>query len=107
MLLAHSSGLPAYEKLFQIAKAPGDVVRAALTSPLVAPPGLPQDRVALLRKAFLDMAHDPDFQADALAISEPVGYPIDGARLAKLVAESVAAATPEVVEAYQRLTGKK
>src|SRR5580692_10243421 len=39
MLLAHSSGLPAYEKLFQIAKAPGDVVRAALTSPLVAPPG--------------------------------------------------------------------
>ena len=39
MLLAHSSGLPAYEKLFQIAKAPEDVVRAALTSPLVAPPG--------------------------------------------------------------------
>ena len=38
-LLAHSSGLPAYEKLFQIAKTPDDVVRAAITSPLVAPPG--------------------------------------------------------------------
>ncbi len=38
-LLTHSSGLPAYEKLFQIAKTPGDVVRAAITSPLIAPPG--------------------------------------------------------------------
>lgn len=39
MLLAHSSGLPAYEKLFQIAKAPDEVVRAAITSPLLATPG--------------------------------------------------------------------
>ncbi len=39
MLLAHSSGLPAYEKLFQIAKTPDDVVRAAITSPLIAAPG--------------------------------------------------------------------
>ena len=75
--------------------------------PLVGPPALPPDRVALLRKAFVDMAHDPGFQADALTISEPVGFPIDGAALAKLVAESVAAATPAVVEEYQQLTGKK
>ena len=38
-LLAHSSGLPAYEKLFQIAKTPEDAVRAAITSPLIAAPG--------------------------------------------------------------------
>ena len=37
-LLAHSSGLPAYEKLFQIAKTRDDLVRAAITSPLVATP---------------------------------------------------------------------
>src|SRR5581483_7023325 len=33
--------------------------------PFVAPPGIPEDRAAALRKALLDMAHDPDFLADA------------------------------------------
>jgi CubicO group peptidase (beta-lactamase class C family) len=39
MLLAHSSGLPAYEKLFQFAKTREDVVRSALTARLLHPPG--------------------------------------------------------------------
>jgi len=39
MLLAHSSGLPAYEKLFQFAQSRDELVRAALTTRLVAPPG--------------------------------------------------------------------
>ena len=39
MLLAHSSGLPAYEQLFQIADARDALLRAALTVPLVATPG--------------------------------------------------------------------
>ncbi len=39
MLLAHSSGLPAYEKLFEFADSRDHLVRAALTTRLVAPPG--------------------------------------------------------------------
>ena len=39
MLLTHSSGLPAYEKLFQFAQSREELVRAALTTRLVAPPG--------------------------------------------------------------------
>jgi len=39
MLLTHSSGLPAYEKLFQFAQSHDEVVRAELTTRLVAPPG--------------------------------------------------------------------
>jgi serine-type D-Ala-D-Ala carboxypeptidase len=39
MLLAHSSGLPAYEKLFQFAQSRDELVRAALTTRLAAPPG--------------------------------------------------------------------
>jgi serine-type D-Ala-D-Ala carboxypeptidase len=39
MLLAHSSGLPAYEKLFQFAGRRDELVRAALTAPLIAAPG--------------------------------------------------------------------
>jgi CubicO group peptidase (beta-lactamase class C family) len=39
MLLAHSSGLPAYEKLFEVAASREELVRAALTTRLVAAPG--------------------------------------------------------------------
>jgi serine-type D-Ala-D-Ala carboxypeptidase len=39
MLLAHSSGLPAYEKLFLRAKERDELVAAALTTPLAADPG--------------------------------------------------------------------
>ncbi len=39
MLLAHSSGLPAYEKLFLRAKMRDDLMRIAFTTPLTAHPG--------------------------------------------------------------------
>jgi CubicO group peptidase (beta-lactamase class C family) len=39
MLLAHSSGLPAYEKLFLKARTCDELLRAAFTLPLVADPG--------------------------------------------------------------------
>ncbi len=39
MLLAHSSGLPAYEKLYEFAGNRDDLIRAALTARLVAVPG--------------------------------------------------------------------
>lgn len=39
MLLAHSSGLPAYEKLFEFAQSRDELIRAALTTHLVAAPG--------------------------------------------------------------------
>lgn len=39
MLLSHSSGLPAYEKLFEFATARQDLINAALTTRLTAAPG--------------------------------------------------------------------
>jgi serine-type D-Ala-D-Ala carboxypeptidase len=39
MLLAHSSGLPAYVKLFETARTRDELIRAALATPLVADPG--------------------------------------------------------------------
>ncbi len=38
MLLAHSSGLPAYERFFETAKTPNDLLRACLMTPLEAAP---------------------------------------------------------------------
>lgn len=43
MLLTHSSGLPAYEKLFGFATTREDLVRAALTTPLRSAPGTRAD----------------------------------------------------------------
>ena len=43
MLLAHSSGLPAYEKLFQFAHTRNELIHAALTTRLAAPPGTRND----------------------------------------------------------------
>lgn len=40
MLLAHSSGLPAYEKLFLRAQARDELLAAALATPLTADPGI-------------------------------------------------------------------
>lgn len=40
MLLAHSSGLPAYEKLFLRAKSREELLHAAITTPLIADPGI-------------------------------------------------------------------
>jgi CubicO group peptidase (beta-lactamase class C family) len=40
MLLAHSSGLPAYEKLFLRCKTRDELLQAAFRTPLAAPPGV-------------------------------------------------------------------
>jgi len=39
MLLAHSSGLPAYERLFEFTQGRKELLRAAMTTPLAAAPG--------------------------------------------------------------------
>jgi hypothetical protein len=71
--------------------------------PLVGPAGIATERTAILRNAFLAMAADPDYQADAVNAEQPVGSPIDGARLQIMIEELAKAATPDIVAAYRRL----
>ena len=75
--------------------------------PLVGPAGIPAERVDILRKAFLAMAADPDYRADAIKAGQPVGAPIDGARLQAMIRELAAASTPDIVAAYRRLGAAK
>jgi tripartite-type tricarboxylate transporter receptor subunit TctC len=70
---------------------------------VVAPPGVPSDRVELLRKAFMEMCNDADFRREAANIGEPVGSPIPGVELEKIIASLNSSATPEVVSEYRRL----
>jgi hypothetical protein len=75
--------------------------------PLVGPPVLPAERLAILRRAFTAMAKDKDYQAEALKIDQPVAAPIDGTQLETMISDLAAAATPEVVAAYKRLGAAK
>ena len=60
--------------------------RQALGRPYLAPPGVPADRIAVLRKAFMDTMSDKDFMADADKAQLEV-TPIDGEAIQKLVGE--------------------
>jgi hypothetical protein len=71
--------------------------------PLVAPGGIPLERADILRKAFLAMAADPGYQAEAIADGQPVTSPIDGAHLQAMIQQLAKAATPDIVAAYRRL----
>jgi hypothetical protein len=71
--------------------------------PLVGPAGMPVERANILRKAFLAMAANPDYQADAIKAEQPVGSPIDGAQLQVMIQQLAKAATPDIVAAYRRL----
>ena len=71
--------------------------------PLVGPAGVPADALPILRKAFLAMAQDKDYQADAQKVELPVGSPIDGAQIATMIGALAAATTPEVVAEFMRL----
>lgn len=75
--------------------------------PLVAPAGTPVDRADILRKAFLAMAADPAYQAEAIKAGQPVGSPIDGAQLAAMIQELAKAASPDIVTAYRQLAAAK
>jgi tripartite-type tricarboxylate transporter receptor subunit TctC len=62
--------------------------------PVVAPPDVPSERVAALRKAFDDTMKDKDFRADAARMSIDID-PIDGKAVEELLARIYA--TPQDV----------
>jgi tripartite-type tricarboxylate transporter receptor subunit TctC len=70
--------------------------RQALGRPYLAPPGIPADRVAALRKAFMDTMKDKEFLAEAEKAQLEI-TPIDGEALQKLVAD-VYATPPEIAK---------
>ena len=75
--------------------------------PLVGPPGIPADRIAMLRKAFIEMSGDKEYRAEAARIDQPIGAPLDGGVLEAMMKELAAGVTPDIVAAYRRLASGK
>ena len=60
--------------------------RQVMGRPFLAPPGLPADRIALLRRAFMDTMKDKEFLAQADKMKLEI-TPVSGERVQELVAE--------------------
>ena len=58
--------------------------RQVMGRPFLAPPGLPADRLAALRKAFMETMADPEFLAEAARMKLEI-TPVDGAKVQALV----------------------
>jgi hypothetical protein len=71
--------------------------------PVVAPPGVPADRVAMLRKAFAALAHDKEFLAEAEKGKIEFGF-VAGEEIDKVVA-LIAATPPDIAERYAKAFG--
>jgi tripartite-type tricarboxylate transporter receptor subunit TctC len=71
--------------------------------PFLAPAGIPADRAAALKSAFMAMVKDREFLADAERSKLDI-TPIDGEAVRAIIAKM--AATPRsVIERYNRITG--
>jgi tripartite-type tricarboxylate transporter receptor subunit TctC len=68
---------------------------------LAMTPGVPADRVALVRKAFLEMAKDPELQAEAAKANLPI-EPIGGEALEKSI-QAVFKLEPAAIEKAKSL----
>jgi tripartite-type tricarboxylate transporter receptor subunit TctC len=73
--------------------------------PFAAPPGLPPDRAAALRDAFMAMCHDRTFIQEAEALGFDLS-PIDGAEVTRLIARSAATPKP-IIERYNALLASR
>jgi tripartite-type tricarboxylate transporter receptor subunit TctC len=73
--------------------------------PLLAPPGVPAERVALLRKALMDVVKDPEFLAEADKAKLEIS-PVAGEKMQELV-RSLIATPKDVVEKYKAAVSRK
>jgi tripartite-type tricarboxylate transporter receptor subunit TctC len=83
-------------QLLELMVGPG-----AMARPFVAPPGLPDSRTALLRRAFDATMQDLDFQAEATRIQADLA-PTTGAEVQRLVGRLYATPRP-VIERVKKL----
>jgi len=80
---------------------------AQIGLPVLGPPGIPADRLEILRKSYANLVQDKDYRAEAEQRGLPVGRAIGGADLEKLVRESLTTVPEEVLQEYLNYTQEK
>jgi tripartite-type tricarboxylate transporter receptor subunit TctC len=107
--LSKHPDLPNVPSLVELAKTPQDRQLAELMlaplemgRPFFAPPGVPADRVRILRRAFDATAEDPEFVADVEKQKVEL-FPISGEAVETLV-RRIYATPQEVVETAKQIS---
>ena len=75
--------------------------------PLMGPPGIPADRLDILRKSYLRLMDDKEYREEADRRGLPVGRAIGGEELQRLVAQKLFGVSEPVVKEYLTFTGIK
>jgi tripartite-type tricarboxylate transporter receptor subunit TctC len=101
--------LPEVPLVTDLAKSPAQrqmlrmiFARQVMGRPFVAPPGVPAERLAALRKAFMDTVTDKEFLADAAKAKLEIN-PADGEKVDALVKEIYATPTAVAQQAAAAL----
>jgi ABC-type phosphate/phosphonate transport system substrate-binding protein len=71
--------------------------------PVIAPPDVPADRIAILRKAFAALAQDKEFLAEAEKGKIEFGF-VSGEEVDKVVA-LITATPPDIADRYAKAFG--
>ncbi len=85
--------------LIELAEAP-----FFMALPFAAPPGVPADRLKLLRQAFMKTHKDTEFLADSQKLNLDVS-PIDGEAVQDLI-KRMASTPPSVIERFKQIMNK-
>ena len=112
MGLSKTKDLPDVPLVLDLAKNDADRQMLALlftpldlNRPLLAPPALPPERAAELRKAFMDAMNDEGLKAEVKAMTGEESDPTDGVKMQKLLGD-VYATPPAVVERLRAALAK-
>jgi tripartite-type tricarboxylate transporter receptor subunit TctC len=94
------------EKTPEASRSVAKIVLAAgvFGRPMVGAPGIPAERVKILRDSFMKTMHDPEFVAEAKKRDWELN-PVSGERL-ELLAKEVIVQPPEVIERMKRILGQ-
>ncbi len=87
---------PEDRRMLQLYASTADIGRS-----FIAPPGLPPERVAVLRAAFDATMNDPEFRAEVARVKAEF-HPLPGAQLQKLI-EATAQTPPEIIARMKSL----
>ncbi len=86
----------ATRRLAAVLMAPDQIGR-----PLIGPPGMPADRLAILREALMKALHDAEFKAEAQKRNWEV-EPVSGQEL-EAIAKRVVVQPPDVIERMKKV----
>jgi len=75
--------------------------------PLLGPPGIPSDRLEILRQSYLRLMDDAEYRAEADRRGLPVGRAVSGAELQQLIAQKLSAVPERIVKEYMAFAGIK